>query len=708
MQRKVLVAFILMSLSLASFSQVDSVRILDPVVMSAVRIQKSIGDIPIPITIITAMQIKQSGLQKLSDLLQQQSGLMIAPSELGQSLNGYPNPFGSGIQLQGLDAGNTQILIDGMPMVGRNAGVLNLDRIKINNIQQIEIIKGTAASLYGANALAGVINIVTKNDVDGQTTLYATHSSNQTFAGSVQHAKQFTKLYTQLFIDGSNTQGYDLDTAIYGKTVDPNSNISAQLKTQLQISPTLLLNSSFRYNQQLQKNNYLIFTGLDPSIVNGKTYEGDWGIYTEVQKKLPQKAQVRARLYYTGYKNNASVNLKETGELYDKSFLTQSLLKNEYIFEKQVGQQTFLSGIGADIEQISSSRYENTQQLYSTYAFLQHDFWIDSKFNILSGLRLDKSKYFNPQLNPRLAFLYKQSSRLSFLASAGRGFKAPDFRQQFLDFTNNVIGYTLLGANEIYSGLEKLKAQGQIASSIDIEPYKQVPKLLAEDSWGLNAEVNWRITRAQNIKVTGFRNSIKNVIDRFILPFNKVNGQSIYSYNNFNRIYTEGFSLQYKYRPNNNFSLSSSYQFLIANDKDVVAAIKAAKILKRDPVSFETTGVTLKDYGGLFNRSKHSFSILGNYNYSKIGNFNLRAVYVGRAGFSDVNGNGILDDYREYTKGYTLLGFTFSKQIINGLQVQLGANNLLNYTDISNLPFLSGRTYFFATSFEFNTKKNKH
>ena len=85
MQRKVLVAFILMSLSLASFSQVDSVRILDPVVMSAVRIQKSIGDIPIPITIITAMQIKQSGLQKLSDLLQQQSGLMIAPSELGQA-----------------------------------------------------------------------------------------------------------------------------------------------------------------------------------------------------------------------------------------------------------------------------------------------------------------------------------------------------------------------------------------------------------------------------------------------------------------------------------------------------------------------------------------------------------------------------------------------------------------------------------------------
>ena len=145
-----------------------------------------------------------------------------------------------------------------------------------------------------------------------------------------------------------------------------------------------------------------------------------------------------------------------------------------------------------------------------------------------------------------------------------------------------------------------------------------------------------------------------------------MNGQSIYSYNNFNRIYTEGFSLQYKYRPNNNFSLSSSYQFLIANDKDVVAAIKAAKILKRDPVSFETTGVTLKDYGGLFNRSKHSFSILGNYNYSKIGNFNLRAVYVGRAGFSDVNGNGILDDYREYTKGYTLLGFTFSKQIITG------------------------------------------
>ena len=110
-------------------------------VVTATRTNKSIGDIPVPIQVITKNYIQQTGSQKLIDILQQQTGLVLADNPLGQALQGYPNPFGSGIQLQGLDPAYTLILLDGEPLTGRNAGILNLGRVAIGNIKQIEIVK---------------------------------------------------------------------------------------------------------------------------------------------------------------------------------------------------------------------------------------------------------------------------------------------------------------------------------------------------------------------------------------------------------------------------------------------------------------------------------------------------------------------------------------------------------------------------------------
>jgi outer membrane receptor for ferrienterochelin and colicins len=71
------------------------------------------------------------------------------------------NGLGNGIQIQGLNPDYTLILIDGEPLIGRYAGTLELSRITTGNIRKIEIVKGPSSSLYGSEALAGVINIIT-------------------------------------------------------------------------------------------------------------------------------------------------------------------------------------------------------------------------------------------------------------------------------------------------------------------------------------------------------------------------------------------------------------------------------------------------------------------------------------------------------------------------------------------------------------------
>ncbi|MEO7314207.1 MAG: TonB-dependent receptor plug domain-containing protein, partial [Ginsengibacter sp.] len=168
-------------------------KVLDEVVVTGTRTENKVSNLPLPIQVISAKTIRESGSQKLLDILQMQSGLMVASNPLGTALQGYPNPFGDGIQMQGLDPSYTLILIDGEPMTGRNAGIINLGRIAVGNIKQIEILRGPATSLYGSDALAGVINIITLDPVKNNAELQTHYASNNTLGLSGSANLKFNK-----------------------------------------------------------------------------------------------------------------------------------------------------------------------------------------------------------------------------------------------------------------------------------------------------------------------------------------------------------------------------------------------------------------------------------------------------------------------------------------------------------------------------------
>jgi outer membrane receptor for ferrienterochelin and colicins len=681
-----------------AFSQTDTgkINLLTEVVVTATRTEKSIGNLPVPLILISKKQIQETGFQKLSDILQQQAGLVLSSNPLGQSLQGYPNPFGTGVQLQGLDAGYTQVLLDGMPLTGRNAGILNLDRIAVNNIRQIEIIRGPAASLYGADALAGVINIITDNPEKNKSTLQINSASHQTLGASMQSAFVSKKAATQIFISGARSHGYDLDENIYGKTADPSENLNASATTRINLSTKTTFKNTVRYFSQKQFNNYMVYANQQPEIVSGSSVETDYGIFNEVATALNKKTKLTDRIYATGYLNHADVYLQKDHSLFDHSFLRQFLLKQELVLEmgKNDGHPV-LAGMGADYEIINSSRYQGQKELNNFYGFLQKEFAPVEKLTIIAGARYDRHSLNKAQLNPRIAISYKVSGKTSVNFSAGTGFKTPDFRQQFLFFTNSLVGYTLLGANELSEGLQQLKQQGLIDPAINLDAYRSNPALLPEKSTGINTELKWSPNPACKMIAGFFRNDINNMIERYSLPFSKTNGQSIFSYQNISRVFTQGayFSFQVRLIPAIRFS--AAYQLLEAKDKSVIALLQKHAIIKRDPITYTSTITGMKDYGGLFNRSKHTASFQLNY-HNQQGAFycQFRGVYIGRSGYSDMNGNNILDDNREYTEGYTLLGLVFTKEIKKFMQWQFGADNLLAHMDKVRLPGLSGRTWF--------------
>ena len=103
---------------------------LEEVVVTATRNERNMGALPMPVTLVSKAQIKTIGSLRLNDVLTEQTGLVVVPQV---------NAQGNGIQIQGFNPDYTLILIDGEPIIGRYTGSLELSRIAVGNIKQIEL-----------------------------------------------------------------------------------------------------------------------------------------------------------------------------------------------------------------------------------------------------------------------------------------------------------------------------------------------------------------------------------------------------------------------------------------------------------------------------------------------------------------------------------------------------------------------------------------
>ena len=123
---------------------------MDEVVVTATKTMTAQGQQAVPTTVISGTEIEEQGAARLSDVLANQPGM---------TLN-YDH--GAGVQIQGLGSDYTMILMDGQPLIGRTAGTLDLERLSVRNVERVEIVRGPSSSLYGNEALAGVVNLVTQ------------------------------------------------------------------------------------------------------------------------------------------------------------------------------------------------------------------------------------------------------------------------------------------------------------------------------------------------------------------------------------------------------------------------------------------------------------------------------------------------------------------------------------------------------------------
>lgn len=665
------------------------------VVVTATRSEEKIENIPAPVTIITSKEIQSAGFNRLNDVLAELNGAAVV------------DYFGRGLQMQGLDPAYTLIMIDNQPLIGRNGGTYDLSKIPLGNIERIEVVKGPSSALYGSEALAGVVNIITKKPEEGITSSTAlNYGSNQTTELSENIGYSNKKFSTMIFGDGFYTSGYDLNKATLYLSGGRNLNGTVQTKTNYSLNSKYSFSLDARYYHEKVSNKDQFSENNVLQIFDLTDYTTEFSITPGIRANFNNNTTLTLNNFFTIYDYHSIINYADEGAIYYDDKFRHYLNKPEIIFDKKIGSRyRVTSGAGYTSEKVVTTRYDNDKHLTTSFAFAEAQATILKKMLLVAGGRMDHSSVYGYHFSPKVATQYTFSKKVRVFASWGTGFKAPDFRQLYLNFTNSVVGYSVFGSEELNAQLSLLQSEGMIAHVIT-DPAAS-GNLIPENSNSYNAGANVKVTEKLSCKVDVFRNDISDLIETQAIA-QKTNGQYVYSYLNLDNVFTQGVQPDISFAVNKNISASGGYQFLNTGDKQVIADIKAGKIFARDPITSYSYKVSLDNYGGLFNRSAHSFNIKLQYLDQKYHwGFSLRYIYRGKYGFADINGNSILDSPDEYVKGYGLINFATTKEFSKHFSVRATVNNVGGYTDTENIPSLSGRTYFVSLLLNFNNKNSK-
>lgn len=667
---------------------------MEEVILTATRTARQLSSLPLPVTLIDKKQISQTGTVRLNEILNEQTGIITIADESGFE----------GVQIQGIGSDYVMILIDGVPLVGRSAGNFDLSRLTVGNIKQIEVVKGPSSSLYGSEALGGVINIITEKpkskEVSGNASYRIGTFTQQDV--NVDINQRFEKLRYAFFANRFSSQGYDLNPGVAGQTVNPFENYTVNGRLFYDFNNDVKLFTSVRFYDQRQEAGFF----FNDDVFEGDTEEQEWNTHARLDHKWNENLKAEYELYYTNYTANELLASPLSDDVLNDSFFDQRLLRPEVRFnyafakaEQGWNTGTLTTGLGMQYDELDRTFFEETVNFYSQYVYAQYDVEPTERLNVIAGARFDNHSEYNNQLSPKLALRYELTDDIALKGSIGYGFKAPDFRQLYFDFTNSAVGYTVLGYNVAVDKLEQLQSQGQILDVVVPLDELQDP-LEAESSVGYNLGATYNKGKWKT-ELNLFRNDFTNLIDTRIVA-RQTNGQNVFSYVNFDEIYTTGLEFNTSYRFNNRLRIAGGYQLLYAFDKAKEQLVNDGNVFAREPANNQAVVLERSEYFGLVNRSRHNANLKIFYDIkSADANVNLRLLYRSKYALFDTNGNGLIDTYdNSFVDGFITANIAASKTFYDDFTLQAGANNFLNHTDV-NIPNLPGIQGFIKLNYQF-------
>ena len=602
----------------------DGLFDLDEVVVTGSRRNSRLEDTAIATELITADTIEASGATNVADLLEEQQGLYVQRSFAG-----------SGVRLQGLDPDYTLILIDGQRTTGRIGGTNDLTRIPIEQVERVEIVRGAASAAYGSDALAGVINVITRQteeryeleargaygnlglmDLSARAGLAREHGSVQLTAG-YQRGDGF-----DLDPDDIATQGNAFDQLILG------------LNTRWQPSndDDIRLGIDYLYRDQ---------NGID-SNATGAVFDRSnrtetYSARLDSSHSLSSSTALRSWLGASRFRDQFLLDQRGATAMDRYQDTREALFQGGMQLDWESSASNIISaGVEGFYEHLATQRLVNGESdRYRGAVFFQSE-WkvIDGEapsLSLVPGVRLDLDSDFGSHLTPRLALRFDPVDRVTLRASYGFGFRAPNFREQYLFFQNPGVGYVVEGN----------------------------PDLKPETSRSLNVHMDYRVSDTLLLSVHAFRNDLNDMILTVQTEAASAAGPSRYRYENAASAFTQGAELSLRWEPLNELAIQTGYTLLHTRNEEL------SRPLSDRPTHRGTASLTYTKRAARFQVS-------------------LRAALVGsRPFYLDTDADG--EDEAFEANSYATLDLRLEQGIGEYISLFLHGENLLDAGDPASL-----------------------
>jgi len=420
---------------------------MNELVVTGTRTKKIHDNVPIATEVISQDDINNSGARNIADLLSQRAGVSLQTSVEG----------GSVLNILGMDSRYILILMDGQPITGRFNNRVALDQILINRVKKVEIVKGPNSSLYGSEAMAGVINIITKdinnlelldisaryNNTENKFKNTGTNNGSQNI--SINGFKPLNKFKIKFNADidlinnDKSIQLIEIDKVkkqTLGGAIDWELNKNQRLSFNVQI-----------YNQFETGKSKLMNT--DTKILRNN-FSLSYQSFTNAKWNIEQT------LNSNNYSRNY-VQIRPWGDLEKDDTTNEDYLEYEILVNKKFGSNELTAGIETYNAIYKSDRVLSGKQELSNHSlFGQYDINFFNQLSTIIGLRFDDYSEYNSVLSPRVGLMYRFKENWKFRTSWGQGFRAPSFMERFIDWNHVQFNYSVVGN----SNLEPEKSEG--------------------------------------------------------------------------------------------------------------------------------------------------------------------------------------------------------------------------------------------------------